>query len=281
MNPGSHHVNVFRVKEVLRHTDPADELDPVRGVPFTAGATTGTLIKDGACFKPSSNWATWPLVTNTQKSSAADPYLRWKLPENVAHRFTPGEQLMVQVHYVNASTQATPYKGKVGVNFVKSNTSSPIELGTLFATQQSIRVCQSNPAPTYNGTCSFPPGSNVRLAAANGHFHSRGKRFRMYSWDGLTTTQPPESARFYSSSSWDEPPMSVGLDVQVPSGGGIWWNCDFEWRAPAAGCDAVNARDPQRAGDCCYTFGPVVEASEHCNAFVYYWPKAAGNVSCN
>jgi len=31
--------------------------------------------------------------------------------------------------------------------------------------------------------------------------------------------------------------------------------------------------------DCCYTFGPIVEKNEHCNAFVYYYPKQ-DNVNC-
>ena len=31
--------------------------------------------------------------------------------------------------------------------------------------------------------------------------------------------------------------------------------------------------------DCCYRFGGVVEKNEHCNAFVYYYPKQ-DNVNC-
>ncbi len=46
------------------------------------------------------------------------------------------------------------------------------------------------------------------------------------------------------------------------------------------GCAAVDARDPQQANDCCYTFGPTVETSEHCNVFLYYYPKAEGPASC-
>ena len=187
---------------------------------------------------------------------------------------------MLQIHYVNATTQATPYQGKVGVNFTRSRVAAPIELGTLFATQQSIRVCQSNPRPSYKGTCSFPSGTNIKVAAANGHFHSRGRAFKIWKWDGHTTTQPEDAAKFYQSDAWDEPPMSVGLDVDIPSGGGIYWSCDYQWARPSVGCDAVNAKDKQMANDCCFTFGPEVETNEHCNAFVYYWPKTS-DVFCN
>jgi hypothetical protein len=74
--------------------------------------------------------------------------------------------------------------------------------------------------------------------------------------------------------------MSTGLSTPLPDGGGVWWSCDFQWSEPPGGCAAVDAADKQHANDCCYTFGPNVDTSEHCNAFVYYYPKTAGNVTC-
>ena len=35
--------------------------------------------------------------------------------------------------------------------------------------------------------------------------------------------------------------------------------------------DSRECADP--ADSCCATFGPHVETQEHCNAFVYYYPK--------
>ena len=32
--------------------------------------------------------------------------------------------------------------------------------------------------------------------------------------------------------------------------------------------------------DCCYTFGNSAEVAEHCNVFVYYWPKVESDVFC-
>lgn len=270
INPGSHHMNVFRVKTIVALD--GEHGDVVRG-----------LNGQGECFR-SSNWADWPLVANSQNSNPTNPYTDWKLPEGVAHRFSPGEKLMVQVHYVNAATQETPYRGRVGINFHRSSVAAPTELGTLFATQQSIRICRSNPEVSYSGTCAFPSGAAVTITAANGHFHSRGQRFSIYAWDGLSDTVPPASARFYESRAWDDPPMATGLETlaaaQPPPGGGIWWTCDYRWQEPEIGCDTVNERDPQKANDCCYTFGPVVETSEHCNVFLYYYPKV-NDIFCN
>jgi hypothetical protein len=272
-NPGSHHMNVFRVKTIVNLGTP-DQGDYVHGV-------NGM----GECFR-SSNWADWPLVANTQISSASNPYYDWHLPTNVAYQFMPGERIMVQTHYVNATTQTTPFRGKVVIDMYRSSLTSPMEMGTLFATEQSIRICRSNPTPSYHGACSFKNGG-ATIAAANGHFHSRGVEFDVFKWDGTSTTEPPTSDRFYQSLVWSDPPMTIYKDptgMQIPASGGIWWECQYQWMPPsdaAGGCAAVDARDPQKAGDCCYTFGPIVETSEHCNVFLYYYPKVdRSDITC-
>src|SRR5262245_59552464 len=86
MNPGSHHMNVFRVRTIV-------ELRPDDGEPMMLGAYPATLIKGHDDYKNSpcwgsANWADWPLVANTQHAAADNPYTEWKLPENVALRFT-------------------------------------------------------------------------------------------------------------------------------------------------------------------------------------------------
>lgn len=261
---GTHHMNIFRVNSIV-HLSGQD----------------GDVVHGGEC-RISTNWSDWPLVVNSQESSPEKPVVDWVLPEGVAQRFVPGEMLMVQTHYVNADLQVTPNGGEVIVNFHKSKLTNPIEMGTLFATQQSIRICQSNPEPLFSGSCGFASGSGTgfTIAAANGHFHSRGSTFRMFAWDGVSIDHPGEDAGFYESTSWDEPPMSLNLDVAVPNNGGIWWDCQYQWQEPAQGCDEVNDRDPEQAGDCCYTFGNSAEFSEHCNVFAYYWPKTE-DIFCN
>jgi hypothetical protein len=163
------------------------------------------------------------------------------------------------------------------------------ELGTIFATKQSIRICQSNPSPSFSGTCQINSADPVHVIGANGHFHSRGKDFQIYAWDGVTPSKPPEKDLFYTSTRWDEPPMmhSPELDTTIPAKGGIFYSCSYEWQEPepAVGCQGLDAFDkmkymtPDSDLDCCYTFGPIVEKNEHCNAFVYYYPKQ-DSVNC-
>lgn len=288
-NPGSHHLNVFRVNTV-------QGLDPEGGEPIMLGDLPGrvqygsdlhTYTENGQKPHPcwdSANWADWPLVANSQESDADDPFTDWTLPENVVFRFTPGQMLMVQTHYVNAGEQRTTYGGRVGINFYShrpaASAPAPMEMGSLFATQQNIRICESHPEAKFSGTCRFPAGQ-VTIAAANGHFHSRGRQFDIFAWDGRSTDHPGADAQFYSSDAWNHPDMSFDLDLKPPSGGGIWWDCQYEWRPPASGCEVVDAKDKQKQGDCCYTFGGNTDVGEHCNVFLYYYPKLDTDVFCN
>ncbi len=270
---GSHHMNLFKVNTIKG-------LDPANGVVQTA--TNGM----GACFV-SSNWSDWPLVANTQDSGAVD----WSYPDGVANSFEPTDWLMLQTHYVNATSQNTPSgSGQVGINlYTIPDDQITAHLGTIFATNQSIRICQSNPTPSYSATCQFNSSTPVTVIGANGHFHSRGREFDIYSWDGTSTTTPPDSARFYQSTTWNEPPMlhSPDLNLSIPAGGGIWYSCSYQWVPPdpSIGCQTLNMIDetkhmtPPDQLDCCYTFGGVVEEMEHCNAFVYYYPAQA-SVNC-
>jgi hypothetical protein len=271
---GSHHMNLFRVKTRVG-------LDPDKGV--IQRAQNG----QGECFK-SPNWADWPIIANTQLKGETD----WTFPEGVANEFLPDEWIMLQTHYVNATSQKSPEGvGAVAANFFTiPKDKVKAQLGTVFATKQSVRVCAKNPTPRFEGSCQINSPAPVTIIGANGHFHGRGTEFDIYKWDGTTAATPPEGDRFYQSLKWDEPPMlhSPEINVTVPAAGGVWYSCSYQWQQPdpaAGGCDALNAFDetkyktPKDQQDCCYTFGPIVDKNEHCNAFIYYYPKQ-DNVTC-
>jgi hypothetical protein len=243
---GTHHMNIFRVRTV-KNLDGAD----------------GDVVRDGECWKPP-NWSDWPLVINSQNEGHVD----FHLPEGVAHKFQPGEKLMLQTHYVNATTQMTPGLGHVLVNFNRiPEQSVTAELGTAFATNQNIRVCPGDVAHKFETTCTFAR-HDVTIFGANGHFHSRGRRFTMSVFDPAAGDATP----FYDNNDWAEPLFAKGLDVGVPTGGGIRYSCEYTVGASECG----NLLD-----GCCFTFGGLVEFQEHCNAFVYYYPaNGTSDVNC-
>jgi hypothetical protein len=235
---GTHHMNVFRVRTRVN-------LDPDQAL----------YVNGGECWKPA-NWKDWPLVINSQNEGHVD----FKLPEGVAHPFQPGEWLMLQTHYVNASTQKTPGTGRVLVNFNRVPEGQVFaKLGTAFATNQSIKVCPGDTDVSFQTTCSFARNP-VTIFGANGHFHSRGRRFTMSVFDPASAEEAPN---FYDNHDWSEPIFERGLTVGVPAGGGIRYKCEYTVPPDACG-------DP--ANGCCFTFGGMVEFQEHCNAFVYYYP---------
>ena len=208
LNPGSHHMNVFRVKTIVnldpasglagRHGQRARHGDPRRRQP--------RVLEVGELGRLAARRELAAVGAREAGRSTGS------CPQGVAARFHPGEMLMLQIHYVNATDQVTPWVGRGGINFYRSKDSDTIELGTLFATQQNIRVCESNPTPHYSGACALPPGTHT-VVGANGHFHSRGTRFQMWAWDGTSTVKPDDSQRFYDNTNWNEPVMETGMDV--------------------------------------------------------------------
>ncbi len=252
-NSGTHHMNIFRVNTIKN-------LD----------APPGESVVDGECWV-SANWSDWPLVANSQESNAGSPnpddpsndgYSQMLLPGGVALKFAPHEKLMLQTHYVNATTQSTPLSGKVFVNFHSVDPSAvDSELGTLFATNQSIKICPGETGKYFETACQIADDRPVTLFAANSHFHSRGTYFSMSVLDRAAGVVSPA---FYESRVWDDPPMVTGLDLRVPALGAVQYHCEFS--VPASACG-----DPDK--NCCFTFGGKVETQEHCNIFVYYYPK--------
>jgi hypothetical protein len=243
-NVGTHHMNIFRVKTVVElGGQPGDVVVSKNGV--------------GPCFK-SPNWADWPLVANTQDGGQT---IDWTLPAGVGQKFTGGELLMLQIHFVNATTQTTPEGGRGAANFYTMASAPAMEMGTIFATNQNIRVCPGDNNKSFETHCKTPM-ANATIIAANGHFHSRGVEFTMNVVDSMGTDMLPQP--FYTSTTWNEPPMIRDLNITIPQGGGISWTCDFS-------ADASSCGNPMDS--CCYTFGGKVESQEHCNAFVYYYPK--------
>ncbi len=248
-NPGTHHMNLFR-----------------RGTQVGLWGNPGDVVHGGECWN-SGNWADWPLVSNSQLSSAAAPVNDWTLPDGVGMKFEPGEVLMLQTHYINATVQKTPGQGRVLINlYSQPKESFPVgELGTLFATNQSIKICPGE-TRSFSASCHFA-SAPVTITAANSHFHSHGTEFTISTVDA----QGNEAAPFYHSNSWDDPLWQTNMTVPISAGGGISYTCDYA-------TDPGDCGDPQ--DNCCVNFGPHNQTQEHCNVFLYYYPKLPSQVVC-
>jgi hypothetical protein len=228
MTPGSHHFNIFR--------------------------STTEDIPDGKVENSfdALHWEAWDLIVDSQVQ-----HFVWELPPGVAFRLEPHQQMNLQIHYVNATTQKTPGAGKAILNLTEAEPGTVKEyVGGLFAQNRKITL-PPHAESTFDKTCTFP--QDVKLAMFTGHFHSHGKAFVAYK----ANLDGSRGAEIYRSENWDEPPMKVFTDpIAFQKGEGIQYVTSY-----------VNNTDR------IIGFGPHVETDEHANAFAYYYPALPGSKS--
>ena len=201
---------------------------------------------------------------------------------------------MLQTHYVNAThaEDAGRRRGRGELLDHPEGARSPRSSGTLFATKQIIRICESNPTPTLPAAAASSRARRPStIIGANGHFHSPRQGVRhVRRGTARRSTTPADAQRFYQSTAWDEPPMlhSPELDVAVPAERRRLVHVRVQWRRRRLGdrlrrrSNASTRRRATPAADsptAATRSAPIVDKNEHCNAFVYYYPKQ-DNVTC-
>lgn len=224
---GSHHCNVFKsdTEDVPDHVEDTFNAIPYESYDMWAASQT----EDGAIVFPKGY--TMPMK---------------------AH-----QQLIIQTHYVNGTTQAGD-KGDVRINVWFAN---PAEtkghVGMLFAINKTLSIPPhtenyvATKSITFDAT-RFPNGT--KLFAMTGHFHSRGKRFEVYRYNGDV-----KGEKIYENAAWSEPPFKTyDPSLELSPGDKLLYECTF-----------TNNSDQT------ITFGPRVETQEHANAFMYFYPGPA------
>ncbi len=182
----------------------------------------------------------------------------WRLPEGVVLRLKKRQQLIVQTHWVNATTQQTPGdQGQVKINFwFAKNAEKAQNLGMLFAINKNLDI---DPKATtqerkFVDLKRLGHDQDVKILAMTGHFHSRGKKFEVNRLDGEA-----KGDALYSSDDWDEPPFKTyDPPLALRAGERLLYTSTF-----------VND------GDRVIKFGPHVETEEHSNLFMYFYPGPA------
>jgi hypothetical protein len=192
----------------------------------------------------------WHLLVGSQK-----PHLEWELPPNVAFHVKAHQQLLVQVHFVNASTLTTTNNMASGT--IHFDTRAPGEvtayMGSIFGQQRDIDI-KPYGKQSVDGICKLP--HDLSLGALAGHYHFKGQGFTAARMHPDASSDEP----FYATSNFAEPKFQIYGEedpLRFAAGERILWHCDY-----------VNDSAME------VLFGPKELTEEHCNMFAFYYPAA-------
>jgi Copper type II ascorbate-dependent monooxygenase, C-terminal domain len=225
--PGSHHLLAYRTS--------------LREIP--AGSEGAFDCDDGA-------------INFVQRGSyyeAQQPDERRDLPPGIAHKFEPGEVILIQSHYINPSEEDIAANVQLILHQTDPETVEQ-EAGTLFFNNVRLQI---PPRSKVKVTMTCPLSDDIHPGLLWSHMHKRGVRF-------TATTDDAEAAEvlgtLYESSDWAEPqPREYPTDVVLHAGTNIIYSCEYD-----------------NDSDIAYRFGESAEHNEMCILHGMYWPRMAG-----
>jgi len=194
-----------------------------------------------------------PIMAHTQGIlyAAQSPTGSIPFPEGVGFRLNAHRVLMLQTHYINASSQDLEAKASARFDTVPPGTTS-IEAGFLIFYDPFIYLPAQGTA-TSGLSCGVP--NDIAILAASTHYHQRGTAMRV--WMDASASSP-STAPFFETHDWEHAPNFVG-PLTVAAGSSLRVQCDY-----------VNT-------DVNEVFqGPNAATSEMCVFAGLYYPKIAG-----
>jgi Copper type II ascorbate-dependent monooxygenase, C-terminal domain len=178
------------------------------------------------------------------------------MPQGVAQRFRPGEVMMVQAHYLNATPNSLDAAMHFHMQLVDPATATE-EAGVLFFFNPAIVVPASG---TSSAELRCPLPADATLGFAVSHMHKRGVGY-------LATTDDSAASSalgpLYETQKWDEPiPRVFPLDppARIAAGSSISYRCDYQNTDPAT-----------------VVAGTSAETDEMCMFVGMYWPRQSAD----
>jgi len=194
------------------------------------------------------------------------------LPEGVVLPFPAGQQIVLNMHFINPG--ATAVYPKVKLNILRAK-NIQYKAGALTSFNRSIDVPGATAAgpgtQTVNGTCTVTAGAKVFSMSTHTHKHATAAAVSFVSGGvtqeivhtGQTQTYPPEQIGG-TGTDWEHPGVSLwkGPDfLTVNEGDSFTYSCSYVNTATTA-----------------VTVGETAASNEMCMAVGYYFP--AGTVTC-
>lgn len=224
--PGSHHILAYR--------------SDLTSIPD--GQTGVWDCSDGA----------WMMHETGSYYEAQQPDARRDLPAGVAHKFQPGEIVILQSHYVNTTDKDIAAHVVLTMHTVDLQTIQ-YEAGTILFSNVRIDIAPHSKARV---TMTCPIAQDINPALLWSHMHKRALGF-------VATTDDSAAAAtlgtLYSQDDWSEPQpreYPTSPPVTLHAGSHITFSCDY-----------------QNDSDATFTYGNSAETNEMCILHGMYWPR--------
>jgi hypothetical protein len=195
----------------------------------------------------------WQIHDKGSYYEAQQPDSSRSLPPGVAAEFQPGEILILQAHYLNASENDIDAHVQLIMHTVDVATVQQ-EAGSILFSDGNISIAPHAKA-RMQMTCPIP--LDINLALLWSHMHSRAVDFNATTDD--TAAMDALGGMLYHEPDWSEPQPRTFPDdppVVIHAGSHITFACDY-----------------QNDTDNTFVYGNSAETNEMCILHGMYWPR--------
>jgi hypothetical protein len=183
---------------------------------------------------------------------AQQPDVKRDLPPGIAHEFQPGEVLVLEAHYINATEQDIDAHVEM-ITHTMDPADVKEEAGTIYFNDVNINVPPHGSSHSQM-TCTL--SQDISLAQLWSHMHARGVNFVVETDDEAAQKA---LGTLYSETDWSEPKPRI-----YPSDPAVILHKDTHI---SFACDFKNDSDRT------FRFGQSAETNEMCILHGMYWPR--------
>lgn len=233
--PGSHHFLLYQTaySEIPTQNNDGEPVDTSSVFDCSAGATAG-----------------WSIARLLGGSQTGDGTALSRFPDNVAMKVPGHTVLLMNAHYINASSEAL--EPEVAINLWTAPGDQVTEEGDiLFLYNPFIKVGANG---TGRARWRCPVLGDITVGSIQSHMHKRGVGFA-----GMLVGDAP----FYENDDWDNVPVKdFGVGMPVSKGQAFDYYCDYQ---NSEGHDIYQG--PRTTDEMCMLIGP-------------YWPANVNQSNC-
>ncbi len=240
---GSHHVLLYRTPYTALPTENSkgEKVDGTKVHDCADGATAA--------------WDVNGVVAGSQ-SGDGESFLG-ELPDGVAVKVEPGTVLVMNTHYVNASSKSVETDARINLYSLPAE-KVKTQAGMLFYYNPFIRVPENGEA---SARMRCPVQDDISLVRVQSHMHRRGVGFAAFLGDSAGANQQ----EIYTTTEWERvPAKAFSPTLQIKAGQTLDYRCDYKNPEARTVTQGQSAKD-----EMCMLIGPYFPrnlALENCTS---------------